>query len=289
MRECILSIKRVWHYWREIFKGAKDGHEMVVNFVMGLSAILGFLGYTQNFKIIITAISASTAVILFGRAIFWLPVVRDKELNGQLEAEKTRSADESKAVIKASEDEKRALEAKIEFFHGHALEIVGISAEFGAGNDQPCQIRILNKSPSVTADNVKVELLAIRDALTDGQEAYYHPPLPFLLKPERQGESSINPGAALIFNLCYVGKVVGYASAESDEHKRNPQGFVVYFTSKHDDPKRITLGNSAHFNWDTYYRIKLIATARNFLKTEEELNLRFSEEDSCCRFGLTNV
>jgi len=77
----------------------------------------------------------------------------------------------------------------------------GVSLDIATAQYHLCQIRIHNKSSTKTADNVRVELIALEDAAEGPADDYFRPKFPIILKPEIVGENTINPGASQKYNL----------------------------------------------------------------------------------------
>jgi hypothetical protein len=67
------------------------------------------------------------------------------------------------------------------------------------------------------------------------------------------------------------------------ENKKIRQpSFMAHFTQE-------TEKDIAYFYWKKHYRMKLIVTAKDFVKVEQEFNLIFSDEGTFCRFTLVKL
>jgi hypothetical protein len=163
------------------------------------------------------------------------------------------------------------------------LEIEGVPIDIASAQYHQCQLRIYNKSSTKAADNVKVELIALNDGLENDQAAkYFRPKFPVFLKPEVTGENTINPEASIKFNLFRVTMNVKSAILKDGVAVGWEQKFIALFGNE--TTKDVTL-----FSWKKPYRLKLIATARDFKKVEREFDLIFTDEGSFCRFVLNRV
>lgn len=163
------------------------------------------------------------------------------------------------------------------------FEIEGVPLDIATAQYHICQIRIYNKNPNKTADNVRVELVALEDAAISGTaDDYFRPLLPVILKPEIAGENTINPGASQKYNLFRVTMNVKSAILKDGNVIGWQQKFLAYFTQE-------TTKNVTQFIWKESYRLKLAVTARDFAKVEQEFNLTFSDEGKSCRFTLTKI
>lgn len=162
------------------------------------------------------------------------------------------------------------------------LEIEGVPIDIKTAQYHQCQIRIHNKNSSKTADNVRVELLVIEDAGISPADDYFRPKLPIILKPEIAGENSINPGGSQKYNLFRISTNVKSAILKNGVAIGWQQKFLAYFTQE-------TTKDVIQFVWKEFYRLKLVVTARDFLKSEAEFFLSFSDEGEFCRFNLTKT
>ena len=163
------------------------------------------------------------------------------------------------------------------------LEMESVPLDIATAQYHLCQIRIHNKNPTKTADNVRVELIALEDAAgTSPADNYFRPAFPVILKPEIAGESTINPGASQKYNLFRVTMNVKSAIIKDGVAIGWQQKFLAYFTQE-------TTKDVTQFVWKESYRLKLAVTARDFMKAERELFLTFSDEGGFCRFNLTNT
>jgi hypothetical protein len=163
------------------------------------------------------------------------------------------------------------------------LEVEGVPLDIASAQYHQCQIRIYNRSSTKTADNVKIELVALDDGLKNDQAAkYFRPTFPIVLKPEIAGENTINPEASIKFNLFRVTMNVRSAILKDGNIIGWEQKFLAYFTQE--TTKQVT-----QFSWKKSYRLKLVATARDFKKAEHEFDLKFTDEGTFCRFTLTKV
>ncbi len=163
------------------------------------------------------------------------------------------------------------------------LEIEAIPYDITPPQKHWCKIRVLNKSSTITADNVQVELLELNDSLGNEAEAkYFRPPFPVILKPEIAGANTINPGASLTYNLFQVTMIKGATQKENETEPVWHWRFLAYFAQD-------TTKNLTQFFGKEKYRLKLTASARDLLKVEQEFDLTFSDEGTFCRFNLTNA
>jgi hypothetical protein len=171
-------------------------------------------------------------------------------------------------------------QAEIEKLRAPMLDIEGVTCDISSAQKHLCQIRILNKNSTITADNVKVELLELEDRLENSvQEQYFRPTYPIILNSQT-GENIINPGSSLVYRLFHVMMNDGWFRQDNSQELIPYRAIVAYFT-----PGQITQ-NVTHFLWKKDYRLKLRVTARDFSKTEQDFNLSFSDEGKFCRFSL---
>jgi hypothetical protein len=162
------------------------------------------------------------------------------------------------------------------------LEIVGVPIDIATTQYHLCQIRIHNKNSTKTADNVRVELIALEDAAGGLADDYFRPKFPIILNPEIAGENTINPGASQKYNLFRVTMNVKTAIIKDGVATGWQQKFLAYFTQE-------TGKNVTQFIWKEFYRLKLAVTAREFVKLQQEFNLTFSDEGTFCRFRLATI
>jgi hypothetical protein len=163
------------------------------------------------------------------------------------------------------------------------LEIEGVPLDIATAQYHPCQIRIHNRSSTKTADNVRVELVALEDAAVTGTaDDYFRPVLPVILKPEIAGENTINPGASQKYNLFRVTMNIRSAILKDGVAIGWQQKFLAYFTKETTKDVTQFIGNES-------YRLKLAVTARDFVKAEQEFNLTFSNKGTFHCFTLTKI
>lgn len=157
------------------------------------------------------------------------------------------------------------------------LVINGLSSAITTSKRHQCQIRV---SSIKTADNVQVEILNMEDELAEVGK-FVHPTFPIILKPEIAGTNTINPGSSQKYNLFQVGKSDG---AKRIGNELFPdKNFVCYFTEE-------ATQDVALFRGKKQYRIKMVATARDLPKTEQEFFVKFSRnDDDFWRFNLIPV
>jgi hypothetical protein len=150
------------------------------------------------------------------------------------------------------------------------LEIEGVPCDVKQmvnGSGTICQILVHNKSQTISANSVKVELLSMEDS-PENKEGLRQV-LPLFLNQEPNDEKSINPGAGSPFTIF-------------DAVLRHPK-VVVNFQRPGLRDKRWML-----FEVEKGYRAKIKVTADNSF-TETEFNLKFSESFSACKFTLTKI
>ena len=148
----------------------------------GLAALVKFIGHAPLWEaVIVLVIGYVIAFVFFTFLICWISksAPSDSTVQGrQFELNQKQESD---------------------------LEIEGVPLDIASAQYHQCQIRIYNKSPTKTADNVKVELVALDDGLENDPAAkYFRPTLPVTLKPEIVGENTINPEASIKYNLFRV-------------------------------------------------------------------------------------
>jgi hypothetical protein len=226
----------------------------------GLAALVKFIGHAPLWEaVVVLAVGYIIAFASLLSLIWWISKFSPSHStiqSRQLELNKRQEAD---------------------------LEIEGVPLDIASAQYHQCQLRIYNKSSTKTADNVKVELIALDDGLENDQAAkYFRPTFPVVLKPEIAGENTINPEASIKFSLFRVTMNVKSAILKDGVAVGWEQKFIALFGNE--TTKDVTL-----FSWKKPYRLKLIATARDFKKVEREFDLVFSDEGSFCRFILNRV
>ena len=172
---------------------------------------------------------------------------------------------------KEKEAEISKLAIQVESLQSPALEIESAPLEIKSAKWHPCQIVIHNKSSTKTADDVRVEMVSFDDEIKlSAQAAHFHPSFPLVLNPETQGKNTINPGGRIQYRMFRVsanskpaiikdGQIVGYE-----------QKLMARFNSSD-----VIDNNMALFQCQKPYRMKLVVTARDFQKSEQEFNLIF--------------
>lgn len=157
------------------------------------------------------------------------------------------------------------------------LDIDGIASDIRSKERHPCLIRI---SSSKTADNVQVELLSLEDEMGEVGKVV-RPLFPRIVEPESSGKTTINPGASIKFKLFDV--VVFDAAKRTETNVISSKHFIAYFTTQ-------ATSDVVVFHWKKYYRLRLVATARDLPKTEREFFLQFvCNEGEFCRFNFIAV
>jgi hypothetical protein len=157
------------------------------------------------------------------------------------------------------------------------LEIEGITCRIMSNERYPCQLRV---SSTKTADNVQVEIQHLEDELGE-VGTFIRPSFPKTLKPDIVGANTINPGSSQKYNLFQVIKSDGAKvnGKEQIPHKN----FICYFSEE-------TAADVTLFQWKRFYRIKIVATARDLPKAEQDFFVNFSCKDNeFCRFNLIPV
>lgn len=164
------------------------------------------------------------------------------------------------------------------------LEIEGIPLAIYTAQYHFCQIRVHNRNATKTADNFQVELISLEDSFEpEIAAAYYRTSFPIILKPAINGSNTINPGGNLVYNLFRVTRSIKSLIRAPDGTGIGwQQRFLAFFTQ--DDTKNVTQFIEKHS-----YRLKLAATARDFLKAEQEFCMTFSDEVNFHRFTLNKT
>jgi hypothetical protein len=230
------------------------------------------------------------AIIIGGSSGLWFAVLAFVSLlifAVGMKIKNHTSTEAHKKEIKAREEEhlkeRGALEKAIKTLQTPLLEIEGIVSDIPNSRKHLCQIRILNKSDTLTADNVKVEVIEMQDGLENNvQEQYFRPPFPFGLEPQN-GMTTINPGASQAYRLFHVMVHDGWSRVENSQEIIGYRRIIAYFTPGH------AAQNLTRFLWKKDYRTKLIVTARDFSKKEQEFNHNFAHNGASCRFLLTKI
>ena len=229
------------------------------------------------------AILAFIALWIFAIRTAWKNYQLIEANKKELKTQKDFFEKENQKLVSDHIKQRQELEIAIESLRTPTVEIEAIPCEIKSAQYLFCQIRIKNNSPTLTADNVRVELIALEDALeTEEQSNYYHPALPLVLSAAVESDYSINPGSSLRFNLFKVTMNVKSAILKDGNIVDWRRTFTAYFTKE--TTKDLTL-----FHGNKHYRIKLTVTARDFPKIEQEFNLMFSDEGSFCRFTLSKI
>ena len=134
--------------------------------------------------------------------------------------------------------------------------VEGIRCTMTTSDRHQCQIRVQSGK---TADNVKVELLALQDELEEVGKFIY-PTFPIILHPDN-GENTINPGSSQKYNF--------FQAVKSSASKHS---FIGHFSEE--SAKEVML-----FRGKKFYRAKLCVTARDLPKLEQDFFLRFFAND----------
>lgn len=229
------------------------------------------------------ALLAFVALWVFVIRVVWKNYQMLEANKRELDAQKNLHAKEKQNLVVEHIEQRQVLEKIIESLRTPLLEIESVDSDIVSAHKQLCQIRILNRSSTVTADNVKVELIALEDELEHSvQEQHFRPAFPVILNSQT-GENIINPGSLLVYRLFHVMMNDGWFRAENSQEMIPYRRIFAYFTPGQ------TTQNLTHFLWRKSYRLKLKVTARDFSKTEQEFNLTFSEHGSLCRFSITKI
>ena len=199
--------------------------------------------------------------------LFYAPAKMEKEAKEKLDRVEKIFAEVDERNKIAHEKQIELMEGKIQLLQSQLeslctplLEIESVDSDIPGAQKHLCQIRIINRSPTVTADNVKVELVALEDDLKNSvQGQYFRPAFPIILNSQT-GENIINPGSPLVYRLFHVMMNDGWLRQENSQEMIPYRAIIAYFTPGQ------TTQNVTQFLWKKDYRLKLRATARDFSK-----------------------
>ncbi len=176
--------------------------------------------------------------------------------------------------IAHKEAEISKLAAQVEYLKAPVLEIEAVTTEIKSAKWHSCLIAIQNKSSTKTADNLRVELISLDDELKIAVQAtHFHPPFPVVLNTETSGTNTLNPGGRMQYRLFRVS-----ASNKSGIIK---DGQVVGWEQKlfaRFNSSDVIDHNTAAFQCQKPYRLKLAVTARDFQICEREFALIFVDD-----------
>jgi hypothetical protein len=160
------------------------------------------------------------------------------------------------------------------------LEIEPVPTDLIPARRHPCKILIRNKNLTQNADDLKVELVALTDDLSNEQAHYYHPPFPLVLKADSNVET-INPNDSLTFTVFSV-------EMASKIQDRVQKFTARFFLGNHQQTNQPQYKYAPFHEGETYW-IKFAASARGhgFARIEREINVEFFNEGDICKIELT--
>ncbi len=279
-------------YWIQVFiKSCEDfGMADIISEITGGIVISffackwGIANRAELWELIFLCIGAAILSPLVGfliRLFFITPAKLYRKLEDEAEINESKC----RSRIEEKESTIKKLEGEIESMQAPRLEIEPISCDMKTTQWHLLQINVHNKSNTLTADNVRVELLALEDELkTEQQIAYFHPVFPYALQTATPCTNSINPDSILKFNIFRVSPNVKTAVMKDGIVMTFRQKVTAHFSTGTIRP--ISENSTALFDSGKRYRLKLAATARDFPKSEREFDLIIYEKGSFCQITL---